>query len=109
MYTITVANTGGSALNGVHVNDPLLINLDLSSDNYTATQSGGATGFTASGSGDINDTVNLPPHSSVTYTVDTGASCSARGGGSIVNTVTATSSLASVSATDTDRVGTNEC
>jgi hypothetical protein len=33
---------------------------------YTATGKGGATGFSA-GSGNINQSLNLPPNSSVTY------------------------------------------
>src|SRR5207249_4051858 len=36
---------------------------------YTSTAAGGATGNTASSSGNINDTVTLPSGSSITYTV----------------------------------------
>src|SRR5205814_1321277 len=35
---------------------------------FTATQTGGASGFTASGSGNINDTVTMPSGSVITYT-----------------------------------------
>ena len=34
---------------------------------YTATQSGGAFGFNASGSGNINNTVTMPAGSKITY------------------------------------------
>ena len=72
-YTITVSNSGSSALNGVVVTDPLSGNPALADDTYTATQTGGASGFTASATGagfnDINDTVDLPGNSSITYTV----------------------------------------
>jgi len=110
-YTITVTNSGSSAANGVLVNDPLSSNADLNGDTYTATQTGGASGFTAAGSGDINDTVNLPGPSSITYTVTTSISCSVNNGGpNLTNTATLTPPSGPVlSATDSDTVGTNEC
>jgi uncharacterized repeat protein (TIGR01451 family) len=86
-YTITVSNTGTTALDGVVVSDPITSDPDYTSDSYGAAPSGGATGFTPSGSGDINDTVDLPAGSSITYTVtfnfDTCGSSS-----SLSNTVT---------------------
>ncbi len=68
-YTITITNSGSTALNDVVVNDNLLGIPDLDGDNYTAVGTGTASGFTASGSGDIDDSVNLPPGTSITYTV----------------------------------------
>jgi uncharacterized repeat protein (TIGR01451 family) len=107
-YTITVSNTGTSALNGVVVSDPITSDPDYTSDTYTATTTGLATGFTASGSGDIDDTVDLPADSSITYTVafdfDTCGNSS-----SLSNTVTLTpppgtalSPGSNTTATDTD-------
>ncbi len=60
----------------------------ITSDTFTATQSGGASGFTASGSGNINDTVNLPAGSSITYTLN--ANIASNATGNLVNTATVT-------------------
>ena len=74
---------------------------------YTATQSGAAFGFNASGSGNINNTVTMPAGSKITYkaTGTIGASAS----GSISNTATVTTpsrvtdpNTANNSATDTN-------
>jgi uncharacterized repeat protein (TIGR01451 family) len=101
-YTITVSNTGAAAATNVLVSDPLTSNIDLGSDTYTSTATGGATGNTNPGTGDINDTLNLPPGSSVTYTVDTFVQCDA--GPFIGNTATADSGGNTASATDADFV-----
>ena len=58
----------------------------LTGSPYTAVGHGRATGFTASGSGNINDTVNMPVGSTITYTV-TGNDQSA-GDGTLANTAT---------------------
>jgi uncharacterized repeat protein (TIGR01451 family) len=69
-YTMMVSNTGTTALDGVVVSDPVSSDPDYTSDTYGATATGAATGFTVSGgSGDIDDTVDLPADSSITYTV----------------------------------------
>ncbi len=72
-YTVTVSNSGSSALEGIVVSDPLSGNPALADDTFTATEAGGASGFTASATGagfnDINDSVDLPGDSSITYTV----------------------------------------
>lgn len=87
-YTITVANDGPNSATGVTVSD-LLSNIGgLTSDAYTAVASGGASGFTASGSGNIHDVVNLPNGSSITYTVT--ANIAATASGTLTNTATAT-------------------
>src|SRR5207237_1179494 len=74
---------------------------------YTATATGGATGFTSSGSGNINDTVNMPSGSTITYTVTGTASEE----GNLSNTATVTVPSGTTdpntnnnSATDTDTV-----
>jgi uncharacterized repeat protein (TIGR01451 family) len=66
-YTINVLNGGPNAVNGAHVADSFPV--AITSATFSATAAGGASGFTASGSGNINDTVNLPVGSSITYTV----------------------------------------
>ena len=74
---------------------------------FTATQTGGATGFSASGSGNINDTVSIPAAAKITYKATGTISNSATG--SISDTATVTSpnqvpdpNTANNSATDTD-------
>jgi uncharacterized repeat protein (TIGR01451 family) len=73
---------------------------------YTSTATGGATGNTAAGSGNINDAaLNLPSGSTVTYTATCSISPAATG--SLTNTATISSAVtdpvpANNSATDTD-------
>src|SRR5438105_3598417 len=55
---------------------------------YTATQTGRASDFTASGSDNINDTVSLPSGSTITYTVS--GTISAAATGTFINTATVT-------------------
>ena len=74
---------------------------------YTAVGAGGANGFTTSGSGDINDTVNIPSGSSITYTVTGTVGVSASGTLSNTATVSAPGTFtdtnaANNSATDSD-------
>jgi uncharacterized repeat protein (TIGR01451 family) len=86
-YTIVVTNAGPSAVSGAAVSDPLPA--ALTGGRYTATQTGGASGFTANGSGNINDaTVNLPVGSTVTYVVT--GTINAWATGTLVNTATVT-------------------
>src|SRR6202035_5534333 len=51
-YTIVVTNAGPAAVNGGLVSDSFPATLN--GVTFTATQTGGATGFTASGSGNIS-------------------------------------------------------
>src|SRR5205823_14572823 len=64
-YTIKVTNVGPSNVSGATVTDtfPGM----FTGVTFTATQSGGASGFSASGTGNINDTVTMPTGSSITY------------------------------------------
>ena len=69
--------------------------------------SGGASGFTAAGTGNIADSVNLPAGASVTYTVVAAIKSSAMG--TLTNTATITTppgfsdtDLGNNTATDTD-------
>jgi uncharacterized repeat protein (TIGR01451 family) len=63
-YIITVTNTGLENLNGAVVTDTFPA--QVQNVTYTATAKNGATGF-ANGSGNISQSLNLPPNSSVTY------------------------------------------
>src|SRR5439155_1580230 len=96
---------GRSGVIGAVVSD--MLPAAIVSDTFTAVGSGGAAGFTASGSGDINDTVDLPAGSTITYTLNASISSSATG--SLVNTATVTApgavtdpDLSNNTATDTD-------
>lgn len=104
-YNIVVTNFGPSDVSGAVVKDsfPGIFN----GVTFTTTQSGGASGFISSGSGNINNVVTMPPGSKISYkahgTISTSAS------GSLSNTATVTapsgvsdSKLSNNSATDTD-------
>jgi uncharacterized repeat protein (TIGR01451 family) len=100
-YTVVASNSGPSAATGATVSDPLASNTDVASDTWTATQTGGATGFSATGSGSLNDSVIIPAGGSITYTVTAVLKSSVTG--TLSNTATASASDAStVTATDTD-------
>ncbi len=104
-YTIVVSNAGLAGVSGAVVSDnfPTI----FTGVTYTATQSGGASGFTATGSGNIRDTVTMPVGSVITYIAIGRISSSATGTISDAATVTAPAdvpdpNLANNSATDTD-------
>jgi uncharacterized repeat protein (TIGR01451 family) len=83
-YTIVASNAGPSNATGATVADTFPASLNCT---WTCTGAGGGT-CTASGSGNLSDTANLPPGSSVTYT----ASCAISGAatGTLSNTATVT-------------------
>jgi uncharacterized repeat protein (TIGR01451 family) len=83
-YTIVVTNNGPSGVTGATVTDAMPA--AIASDTFTAVATGGATGFTASGSGNINDTVNLPAGATITYTVIANVASNATG--NLTNTAT---------------------
>src|SRR5207237_8008254 len=104
-YTIAVTNIGPSNVSGAVINDSFPSTFN--GVTYTATQTGGASGFTASGSGNINNPVKMPSGSKITYKATGTVSASATG--SISNTATVTVPNAVTdptpdnnSATDTD-------
>ena len=104
-YTIVVTNAGPSSVTGATVMDtfPAI----FTGVTWTATATGGATGFTASGSGNINDTVTMPAGSIITYLVTGTISPNATGSLSNTATVTAPAGVSDPnpgnnSATDTD-------
>lgn len=85
-YNIVVTNAGPDDVTGAVVAD--VLPTALTGATFTATGTGGAANFDASGSGDINDTVDLPSGSSITYVVT--ATISAAATGTLVNTATVT-------------------
>ena len=104
-YTITVTNLGPSNVSGVVISDSFPAS--FTNVTYTATQTGGATGFIASGSGNINDTVNIPAAAKVVYKATGRISASATGSISDTAIVASPSGVpdpntANNSATDTD-------
>jgi uncharacterized repeat protein (TIGR01451 family) len=108
-YKIVVTNAGPSDVTGAAVND--IFPTNVASASWTCAPSAGAS-CTASGVGNIADTVNVPAGGKVTYTVSASIAPSATG--DIVNTATvegATSATdpvpANDAATDTDTQGTS--
>lgn len=104
IYTIVVTNNSPYFVNGAVVTDPFLP--PISSGTWTCTPGSGAS-CTASGTGPINQSVNLPGGGSVTFTLNAKTDPSALS--NLVNTasVTAPSSNTEIdptnnSATDTD-------
>lgn len=76
-YTITVSNPSGpSSVTGATVTD--VFPAQVSSANWTCAGVSGAT-CTASGSGNINDSIHVPVGSWVTYTVNIGIGAGASG------------------------------
>ncbi|WP_169981199.1 choice-of-anchor L domain-containing protein [Tautonia rosea] len=82
-YTVIVANPGPSNVTGARVTDTFPA--DLGNVSWIAAFGGGATG-TTSGTGNINQAVNLPSGGSVTYTVTGTVSQTAVVGSTLVNT-----------------------
>ncbi len=96
-YTVVVTNNGPSAAVGATVTDTLPAT--LTGANWTCTASAGGS-CAASGTGNINDTVNLPLGGTATYTLNANVSPSATG--SVANTASAL-----VAATATDPISAN--
>jgi uncharacterized repeat protein (TIGR01451 family) len=81
-YTVLVTNAGVSAVRGASVTDDQPTG--ISSQSWTAVTSGGASVASASGTGNIATTADLPPGGSVTFTVTAVIDPSATG--SVTNT-----------------------
>ena len=106
-YQIVVSNAGPDGVIGAELAD--LVPVILAGVTYTATPFGGASGFTASGSGSINDLLDLPAGSSVTY--DLSGTLPFNASGILTNTATVTPPLGITdltadddSATDSDTI-----
>ncbi|MGA8810222.1 MAG: hypothetical protein WB973_20315 [Thermoanaerobaculia bacterium] len=107
IYTITASNTGPSNATGATVADTFPASLTC---NTTCVGAGGGTCTAGPFAGNINDTVNLPSGSSVTYTST--CTISAAATGSLTNTATVTAPAGVTdptpgnnSATDVDALG----
>ena len=85
-YTLTVTNHGTDTVPGEGVTSAFAT--QLASIAWTCTPSGGAT-CAASGSGDIDDLVDLPAGASVTYTIEATVASDASGTVSSSATITA--------------------
>src|SRR6059058_3748407 len=88
-YSINVVNVGPGAADGASITDAFPTT--LTNVSYTATQLGGASGFEATGIGNINDTVTMPAGSVITYKASGKVSSSAAG--ILSNTATVTASF----------------
>ena len=103
-YTIVASNAGPDAVTGATVADTF-DTTRLKNITWTCAASAGAS-CTASGAGNISDTVNLPVGATVTYTVNAGINSNATG--NLVNTATVSApsvydpNTTNNSATDTD-------
>ena len=106
-YTIVVSNAGPQADPAVTLTDSFPAGLtDVS---FTSVAADGATGNTASGAGDLNETLSMPAGSSVTYSVT--ATIAPDFTGTLINTASAVASFSDSvpgnnSATDNDTVVT---
>jgi uncharacterized repeat protein (TIGR01451 family) len=106
-YTIIVTNSGPVGVTGASIRD-VFPNI-FTGVSFTATQTGGATAFTASGSGNIADTVNMPAGSKITYKATGKLSAAATGTLSNSAAVTAPAGVSDLnsannSATDSDSI-----
>jgi len=105
-YTIVVTNPGRGYATVAEVNDsfPAIFTGVI----FTATQTGGASGFTPFGIGNISDTVTMPAGSAITYvatgTISTQATGSISDAATVIapNGVADDPNLASNTAIDTD-------
>ncbi len=88
-YTVVARNTGPGNVNGATVADTF--STTLTGVSYTVTGTGGAVDTTnaASGTGNLNETVNLPSGSTITYVV-TGSIPSSTAAGTLNDTATIT-------------------
>lgn len=102
-YSITAINSGPSNANGVHIADTFPAALTTT---WTCAAANGAN-CTASGSGNISDTINMPSGSIVVYTVNATISAAATGTLTDTATITAPGGVTEINAgnnssTDTD-------
>jgi uncharacterized repeat protein (TIGR01451 family) len=106
-YTVVVRNLGPANVSGAAVTD--MFPTDFIAVTFTTTQTGGASGFTASGADNIDDTVTMPAGSSITYKATGKVASVATGNVSNMAIVTAPSGVmdpnpADNSATDTETI-----
>ena len=102
-YTITVTNSGPSDVVGAQLTD--VFPAELASVSYTSSAQGGASGNTASGTGNLNETVNLPVGAIITYTVT--STVQAEATQDVANTVTVTPPLGVTETNPSDNTATH--
>ena len=100
-----VTNAGPSKVTGAVIRDS--ISSAFTGVTYTATQSGGAFGFNASGSGNINNTMTMPAGSKITYKATGTMSASATGSISNTAAVTTPSRVTDPNTTNNSATDTN--
>jgi Listeria-Bacteroides repeat domain (List_Bact_rpt) len=103
IYTLTASNTGNTstAVDGTFtLSDPIGQNPDISTDTYTAVETGGASGFTSSGTGSIDDNTILPGDSQIVYTINAVILSSATG--TLTSSVSITNGNSSGTSFDSD-------
>jgi uncharacterized repeat protein (TIGR01451 family) len=103
-YTIVASNAGPSPANGAAVADTLPAT--ITDATWTCVGAGGGS-CTASGSGGINDTVDLPAGGTATYTLTGTVSASATGSLSNTATVTAPGGMTDPDPTDNSDTDTD--
>src|SRR5260370_42149825 len=100
-----MSNLGPSDVNGAVVSD--IFSAEFTGAIFTATAARGATGFAASGSADINDSVTMPSGSKITYKAKGTISSSATGSISDTATLTAPSGVKDPKPTNNNDTDTN--
>ena len=106
-YTIVVSHVGGDVgAGGIAVADAF--RAALTDVSFTALGTGGASGFTASGSGNIADTVSLPAGATVTYTGSATIAPPATGTLSNTATLTVPSGIGDTNATNDSATDTTD-
>ena len=96
-YVITIGNDGASQLDGVAVSDVLPVELDAATATWQCIPVNGAS-CTGAGTGDLVDSVDLPPGGSAIYLLT--ATITRAGTDRVTNTVSATGPDGTVTATD---------
>src|SRR5690606_19453025 len=86
-YTMVVRNDGPNAVNGATVVDTLPAQLTAAT--WTCVAAGGGSCGAASGSGNINTTVNLPVNATATFTLNARV-INGVGNGQVTNTINVT-------------------
>jgi len=108
-YTIVVTNAGPSVVTGATVTDTFDFTR-FTAVNWTAVAgtgaAAGATGFSASGTGNILDTVNMPVGSTITYTVIGTINSAATG--ILSNTATVTAPFGTIDPTPENNTATDD-
>lgn len=103
--TMVVTNTGPYNVNSAAITD--IFPAGFSGVTFTASQTGGASGFAATGSGNITDVVNIPVGSSITYKVSCTISSSASGTLSNIASVSTSPQLSDSNPANNTAVDTN--